>query len=197
MGNSGALFDIMKFEDVSRNILLATDVKDIYAEFADWLKEYNPEFYELFTRDREYTEKVLDVGRHAARPRKDLTNWKQATEFISFYFDETFKIEDDFPENVSDEDKKAILEKYLETFDYSDDNSAWFQKVRDITAELGYAVKPKDYKKNPDMYKGSISDVSSVIRVALTGRTNSPDLWEIIHIIGEDRMRKRIENALN
>ena len=187
----------MKFEDVSRNILLATDVKDIYAEFADWLKEYNPEFYELFTRDREYTEKVLDVGRHAARPRKDLTNWKQATEFISFYFDETFKIEDDFPENVSDEDKKAILEKYLETFDYSDDNSAWFQKVRDITAELGYAVKPKDYKKNPDMYKGSISDVSSVIRVALTGRTNSPDLWEIIHIIGEDRMRKRIENALN
>lgn len=197
MSNSGALFDIMKFEDVSRNILLATDVKDIYAEFADWLKEYNPEFYELFTRDREYTEKVLDVGRHAARPRKDLTNWKQATEFISFYFDETFKIEDDFPENVSDEDKKAILEKYLETFDYSDDNSAWFQKVRDITAELGYAVKPKDYKKNPDMYKGSISDVSSVIRVALTGRTNSPDLWEIIHIIGEDRMRKRIENALN
>ena len=196
MSNSGALFDIMKFEDVSREVLLRTPASEIYDEFAKWLWEYDTEFYKIFTRDREYSEKILDVGRNGNRPRKDLTSWKQARQFLSFYFPETFKIEDEYPERVSAEDKQAILKKYLETFDYADDNSQWFEKVRTITDELGYAVKPKDFKKNPEMYKGSVSDVSSVIRVALTGRTNSPDLWEIIHIIGEDEMRTRIEKAM-
>ena len=82
-------------------------------------------------------------------------------------------------------------------YDHNDDNSAWFQKVRDISGDMNYAIKPKDYKKNPDQYKGSITDVSNVIRVAVAGRTNSPDLWEICHIIGEDAMRKRIESAKN
>ncbi len=195
MSSSGALFDIMKFEDVSREVLLRTKAADIYDEFAEWLKEYDPEFYDIFTRDREYSEKIIDVGKNGARPRKDLTSWKQAREFLSFYFPETFKLEDEYPERVSDEDRKEIFRRYLETFDINDDNQQWFQKIRDITADMGYAVKPKDFKKNPDMYKGSVSDVSSVIRVALTGRTNSPDLWEICHIIGESEMRRRIENA--
>ncbi len=195
MSNSGALFDIMKFEDVSREVLLRTPASDIYDEFAEWLREYDPEFCEIFTRDREYSEKILDVGRHAARPRKDLTSWKQARQFLSFYFPETFKIEDAYPERVSESDRKEIFRRYLDTFDINDDSSEWFQKIRDITADLGYAVKPKDFKKNPDMYKGSVSDVSAAIRVALTGRTNSPDLWEICQIIGEDEMRARIERA--
>ena len=195
MSNSGALFDIMKFEDVSREVLLRTPASEIYDEFAEWLREYDPEFCEIFTRDREYSEKILDVGRHAARPRKDLTSWKQARQFLSFYFPETFEIEDAYPERVSESDRKEIFRRYLDTFDMGDDSSEWFQKIRDITADLGYAVKPKDFKKNPDMYKGSVSDVSAAIRVALTGRTNSPDLWEICQIIGEDEMRARIERA--
>lgn len=196
MSNSGALFDIMKFEDVSREVLLRTSASEIYDEFSEWLREYDEEFYKIFTRDREYSEKIIDVGRNGNRPRKDLTSWKQARQFLSFYFPETFVIEDEFPERVSQGDKQAILKMYLESFSFDDDNSKWFNKIRDITDKLGYAVKPKDFKKNPDMYKGSVSDVSSVIRVALTGRTNSPDLWEIIHIIGEDEMRKRIENVM-
>lgn len=196
MSNSGALFDIMKFEDVSREVLLRTSASEIYDEFSEWLREYDEEFYKIFTRDREYSEKIIDVGRNGNRPRKDLTSWKQARQFLSFYFPETFVIEDEFPERVSPDDKQAILKMYLESFSFDDDNSEWFNKIRDITDKLGYAVKPKDFKKNPDMYKGSVSDVSSVIRVALTGRTNSPDLWEIIHIIGEDEMRKRIENVM-
>ena len=195
MSNSGALFDIMKFEDVSREVLLRTPAGEIYDEFAEWLREYDPEFCGIFTRDREYSEKILDVGRHAARPRKDLTSWKQARQFLSFYFPETFKIEDAYPERVSESDRKEIFRRYLDTFDMGDDSSEWFQKIRDITADLGYAVKPKDFKKNPDLYKGSVSDVSAAIRVALTGRTNSPDLWEICQIIGEDEMRARIERA--
>lgn len=196
MSNSGALFDIMKFEDVCRDVLLRTPASDIYDEFSAWLLEYDKEFYDIFTKDRQYSEKVIDVGRHAQRPRKDLTSWKQAREFLSFYFNETFKIEDEYPERVSNEDRRIILKQYLDTFDMSDDNSQWFNKIKVITENLGYAVKPKDFKKNPDMYKGSVSDVSSVIRVALTGRLNSPDLWEIIHIIGEEEMHRRIEKAM-
>lgn len=196
MSNSGALFDIMKFEDVSREVLLRTPANKIYDEFSDWLKEYDPEFYKLFTRDRNYSEKIIDVGRNGNRPRKDLTSWKQAREFFSFYFPETFKIEDEFPERVSEEDRNEILKQYLTSFNIKDDNSEWFQKIRDITESMGYAVKPKDFKKNPDMYKGSVSDVSGVIRTAITGRTNSPDLWEICQIIGEDEMTRRINLAI-
>lgn len=196
MSNSGALFDIMKFEDVSREVLLRTPANKIYDEFSDWLKEYDPEFYKLFTRDKNYSEKIIDVGRNGNRPRKDLTSWKQARDFFSFYFPETFKVEDEFPERVSKEDRYKILKQYLTSFNIKDDNSEWFQKIRDITESMGYAVKPKDFKKNPDMYKGSISDVSGVIRVAITGRTNSPDLWEICQIIGEDEMTRRINLAI-
>lgn len=196
MSNSGALFDIMKFEDVSREVLLRTPANKIYNEFSDWLKEYDPEFYKLFTRDKNYSEKIIDVGRNGNRPRKDLTSWKQARDFFSFYFPETFKVEDEFPERVSKEDRYKILKQYLTSFNIKDDNSEWFQKIRDITESMGYAVKPKDFKKNPDMYKGSVSDVSGVIRVAITGRTNSPDLWEICQIIGEDEMTRRINLAI-
>lgn len=192
MSNSGALFDIMKFDDISREIIFKMSPDDIYEKMSDWLKEYDPEFYALFTRDKELTCKAINVGRDAARPRKDLTNWKQAREFLSIYYDESLKQEAPFPENVSADDRAEIIDRYLKGYDHSDDNSAWFNKIREITADMGYAVKPKDFKKNPDMYKGSITDVSNVIRVAITGRTNSPDLWEICHIIGEDAMRRRV-----
>lgn len=195
MSNSGALFDIMKFDDISRELIFKMSPEDIYEKMSDWLKEYDPEFYGLFTRDKELTCKAINVGRDAARPRKDLTNWKQARQFLSIYYDESLKQEAPFPENVSDADRAEIIDRYLNGYDHADDNSAWFNKIREITADMGYAVKPKDFKKNPDMYKGSITDVSNVIRVAITGRTNSPDLWEICHIIGEDAMRRRVSAA--
>lgn len=196
MGISGALFDMMKFDNVSQETLLRIPANEIYDKMSAWLNEYDPDFAKLFTKDRTFTEKIIDVGRNGTRPRKDLTNWKQAKEFLSFYFDETFKIEDEYPENVSSDDRKEILTRYLETYNHADDNSEWFQKIRDISADMNYAVKPKDYKKNPDQFKGSITDVSNVIRVAMVGRTNSPDLWEICHILGEDAMRNRIHRAM-
>lgn len=196
MSNSGALFDMMKFDNVSQETLLRLSASDIYEKMSAWLEEYDPEFAKLFTNNREFTEKIIDVGRNGARPRKDLTNWKQAKEFLSFYFDETFNIVDKFPENVSSDDREEILKRYLESYNHADDNSEWFQKIRDIAGDMNYAIKPKDYKKNPELFKGSITDVSNVIRVALVGRTNSPDLWEICHILGEDTMRNRIKKSM-
>ncbi len=196
MSNSGALFDMMKFDSVSQETLLRMPVSEIYDKMSAWLMEYDSEFAKLFTADRAFTERIIGVGRDGARPRKDLTNWKQARQFLSFYFDETFVQDDAYPENVSPEDRAEILKRYLATYNHADDNSEWFQKVREIAAEMNYAIKPKDYKKNPEQYKGSITDVSNVIRVAVVGRCNSPDLWEICHIIGEDKMRNRIEKGM-
>ena len=116
MSNSGALFDIMKFEDVSREVLLRTPANKIYDEFSDWLKEYDPEFYKLFTRDKNYSEKSLTLAETETDREKDLTSWKQARDFFSFYFPETFKVEDEFPERVSKEDRYKILKQYLTSF---------------------------------------------------------------------------------
>ena len=118
---------------------------------------------------------------------------KQIFEFIIYFFDDYFKIEDTIPENVSDEDAAEILKKYLASYDHSDDQSQWFDKIREIGTEMGYAAKPKDFIKNPDQYKGHVGHVSTVIRLAVTGRSQSPDIWEIQQILGEKRTRERVE----
>lgn len=196
MSNSGALFDMMKFEDISREVLLRTPAEEIYQKMAAWLKDYDPEFYPVFTKDPEFSTQAIDVGRSGDRPRKDLVNWKQAKEFLSFYYDETFRYESPFPENVDATDRKEIAKRYLDTLDFADDKDTWWQKVKDIAEDMGYALQPKKYKKNPELYKGSITDVSNVIRIALTGRANSPDIYEISRVLGEERASARVQALL-
>lgn len=196
MSNSGALFDMMKFEDISREVLMRTPAKEIYQKMAAWLKDYDPEFYPVFTKDPEFSTQAIDVGRSGDRPRKDLVNWKQAKEFLSFYYDETFRYESPFPENVDATDRKKIAKRYLDTLDFADDKDTWWQKVKDIAEDMGYALQPKKYKKNPELYKGSITDVSNVIRIALTGRANSPDIYEISRVLGEERASARVQALL-
>ncbi len=122
---------------------------------------------------------------------------EQILDFISYYFDEYFNIVDGYPENINDEEAKKLLQAYLKTYDHSDDQSQWFEKIRVIASENGYAAKPKDFKKNPDMYKGHVGDVSTVIRIAIIGRASSPDVWELQQIMGEEKVRRRIENLIN
>ena len=121
---------------------------------------------------------------------------EQIFDFISYFFDEHFKIVDRYPENIDNDEAKKLLELYLQTYDHSDDQSQWFEKIRIISQENGYAAKPKDYKKNPEMYKGHVGDVSSVIRLAIVGRSSSPDVWELQQIMGEEKVRRRIENII-
>ena len=138
---------------------------------------------------------ILDLGRHDARPRADLVYARQIMDFIGYFFDEAFEREDEYPAEAA-EDAEAILKAYLDSYDHSDDNGQWFDKIREISTELGYAAKPKDYKKNPDEYKGHVGHVSTVIRIALMGRAQSPDVWAIQQIMGEDMVRARIGSAL-
>lgn len=193
MSNSGALFDLNKLNDICKDVLVKIPASELCTFMKDWSKEFKPEIVALFEGNEEYIERILDLGREGAKPRKDLIYAKQIFEFISYFFDDYFKIEDENPENVSDEDAKAILTAYLNSYDHNDDQSVWFDKIRNIGSDLGYAAKPKDYKKNPDQYKGHVGDVSTVIRIAVMGRSQSPDIWEIQQILGEERTRNRIK----
>lgn len=195
MSSGGALFDLNKLNDISKDVLVKIPAADLAKFMTEWAREFAPEKLPLFEGNESYIEKILDLGRDGNKPRKDLIYAKQIFDFISYFFDDYFKIEDTIPENVSDEDAVQILTKYLETYDHSDDQSQWFDKVREIGTEMGYAAKPKDFKKNPDDYKGHVGHVSTVIRIALMGRSQSPDIWEIQQILGEERTRERI-NAL-
>ncbi len=138
---------------------------------------------------------ILDLGRHDARPRADLVYAKQIMEYIGYFFEESFKIVDSFPAEARD-DAKQIIKAYLESYDHSDDNEAWFAKIRDIACELGYAAKPKDYKKNPEQFKGHVGHVSTVIRIAIVGLASSPDVWAIQQIMGESMVRERLNACM-
>lgn len=193
MSNSGALFDLNKLNDISKDVLLKIPASELYDFLKSWAEEFKPEILHIF-EDRDYLERILDLGRNDNKPRKDLVYAQQIIEFISYFFDDMLKIEDEMPAEVPAEDVKAILDAYLATYDHSDDQSMWFDKIRTIATEMGYAAKPKDFKKHPEEYKGHVGHVSTVIRIALMGRAQSPDVWEIQQILGEERTRSRIAN---
>lgn len=194
MSSSGALFDLDKLNDVSKSTLLRIPASEIASFLKAWSEEFAPEYSYVF-KDMAKLEKILDIGRHDARPRADLIYARQIMDFIAYFFDEAFEIVDEYPAEAS-ADAKLILQKYLETYDHSDDNEQWFGKIRDLAVELGYAGKPKDFKKNPDDYKGHVGHVSSVIRIALVGRAQSPDVWTIQQIMGEAKVRERIMRCI-
>ena len=197
MSNSGALFDLDKLNNICKDVLLKIPAAEIYEFLLNWANEYKKEAYELLKLNKDEVIKLLSVGRDGNNPRKDLMYCEQILDFISYYFDEYFKIVDSYPENIDSEEAKKLLKAYLNTYDHRDDQSQWFEKIRVIASENGYAAKPKDYKKNPDMYKGHVGDVSTAIRIAIIGRASSPDLWELQQIMGEEKVRRRIENAIN
>jgi len=196
MSNSGTLFDLDKLNDISKDVLVKIPAAELCQFLIDWAKAYRPELVSLFEGREDYLMKILDLGRSGDKPRKDFIYARQMFDFISYFYDDYFQREDEYPENVSSEDAAVILKSYLETYDHNDDQSQWFDKIREIATANGYAAKPKDFKKNPELYKGHVGDVSTVIRIALMGRAMSPDIWEIQQILGEENTKERIHKVL-
>ena len=194
MSNSGALFDLDKLNDVSKEAMLHIPAPKIAEFLQEWSLEFAPEYGYIFD-DMGLLVKILDLGRDEKKPRKDLVYARQIMEFISYFYDQSFKVIDEVPAEA-EADKVKILEEYLSSYNHADTQEEWFNKIREIATNLGYAAKPKDYKKNPDDYKGHVGHVSTVIRLALVGRAQSPDVWAIQQIMGEDMVRARINRMI-
>ncbi len=199
MGVSGALFDMVKLLDVSKGVISRYSGKEVLQNVLKWSKEYDEELYNLINNDREYSLKVFNIERGNAKPRKDISKWSEVKNSISYMFaDEFAKVTEFEYQKVTDENEiKTILTEYSNNyFDINDDKDTWFNKMKDLAEKLEYAREVKAYKENPDSYKGHVGDISTVIRVSLTGRANTPDLYEIMQVLGEKEVKSRIENKL-
>ncbi len=196
MSASGSLFDFDKLNDVSKNTIAHMSADEVYEEIVKWAKEYDTELYDLFVRDAEYAKRILSIGRGTAKPRKDLCIWKDVKPYVGLFYDELYHKEADYPETFDKEDIKNALTMFADGYDKTDDANEWFAKMKIIAEKLGFAPETKLYKKNPDDYKGHVGDISMFVRIALTGKTNSPDMYEVMNILGEERSINRIKNAI-
>lgn len=193
---SNPLFDYSKLLNISRNYISKLSAEVVYDKLAEWSKEYDLDFYNLISKYKEYTINILNIEREQAKPRKDFACYSEIKSYIWYMFDELFNGCDKKYEwqNVNDIDEiKNIMNVYISKYyDSNDDKDTWFSKMKDLATELGYAANVKDYKKNPDNYKGSIVDISMVIRVCLTTKSMTPDLYDIMKLLGVDRIKNRI-----
>lgn len=205
MSKSGALFDIVKLNDVSKECLARMSEKSIARGLKSWANEYGAKqqgvkkavIDAIIHEDEDRLAKMLSVGRNGNNPRKDLAYCEQIAEFIAFFFDEGFAVEDELPAEVPREDAVNILNDYLQKRRGKNTSEGWFSDIKDISEKYGYALKPKEYKKNPDMYRGHVGHVSTVLRLALVGRSNSPDIGEIQDILGKEKVEERIREYLS
>ena len=199
MSVSGALFDMIKLLDIGKTVISKMTAEDVYEKSLKWAEEYDNELADLL-KDKEYALKIFGIERGNKKPRKDIAKWSDVKENISYMYDsEFYKNAQEYPYQpaISDkEDISKILDLYIEKYyDENDDKQTWFDKIKEVAGEMGYAKEVKEFKANPGIYKAHVGDVSTVLRVALTSRTNTPDMYEIMQVLGKDRIAKRFEVA--
>lgn len=195
MSVSGSLFDMDKLHDVSKNVISRMSAEDVYNSVAKWSADNDPEFHALFVRDPEMTKKFLAIGRGGKKPRKDLALWSETKAYMDFMFDELFQPDySGMPERAK-ADAKAILTEYQDVYDAQDEMTVWFDKVKALAERHGFAPETKLYKKNPEQYKGPVGDISMVLRVAICGRTNAPDLYSVMQLMPTEKIKARLAAA--
>ena len=192
---AGSLFDYAKLTDVSKNVISRMDAEKVYALLTEWAQEFDPDFGAKLTADPDYAKRILAIGRGGKKPRKDLAVWKDAKPYMGFFYDEYLQQ----PEFDARFDKTVIvdvLNRFLNSYNPADDSGTWFDKVKGITTDIGFTTDMKAYKANPDAFAGTVTDVSTMIRLAVTGQVNSPDLYTVMQILGQERTLQRIRNAI-
>ena len=199
MSVSGALFDMVKLLDIGKTVISKMTAEDVYEKALEWAKVYDNELADLL-KDKEYALKVFGIERGNKKPRKDIAKWSDVKENISYMYDsEFYNNVQEYPYQPSisnKEDISKILDLYIEKYyDENDDKQTWFDKIKEVAGEMGYAKEVKEFKANPGMYKAHVGDVSTVLRVALTARTNTPDMYEIMQVLGKERIAKRFNVA--
>lgn len=196
MSVSGALFDLVKLTDVSKNVICTMPAQRVFELSYEWAKEYNPLLASLYEQDKERATAILNIDRENKKPRKDIAKWSDIPDYISYMYDETFNECYDLTGNATPSLAVRALEEYIKVVDLSDDKDAWFSRMKDICPLVDCTPNVKEYKAEPEKFAGHIGDVSTVIRVALTGRTNTPDLFSITALLGEETVKARLEKAL-
>ncbi len=193
---AGSLFDYAKLTDVSKNVISKMDADKVYSLLTEWAKEFDPDFGQKLTADPAYATAILAIGRGGKKPRKDLAVWKDAKPYMGFFYDEYLEAPV-FDEKFSKAVIADALNRFLEQFDMADDANTWFAKVKQITEDLGFTSDMKAYKADPTAFPGTVADVSTFIRLAVTGKTNSPDLYTVMQILGYDRTVARIRSTIS
>ena len=200
MGVSGALFDMVKLLDVSKTVISKYTADEIYADVSVWAKQYDEELANLIA-DKEYALKIFGIERGNVKPRKDIAKWSDVKNSIIYMFDDKFfnSVEEYNFQKINDKEEiKNIVETYVNKyFDSNDTKETWFNKIKELSGELGYAKEVKEYKQEPDKYKGHVGDVSTVLRVVLTKRQNTPDLYEIMNVLGKESVEKRFKEFID
>lgn len=192
---AGNLFDYAKLCDVSKNEIAKMDAQQVYTLLVEWAREFDPDFAQKLTADPDFAVRILAIGRGGKKPRKDMATWADAKPYMGFFYDEYLEAPV-FDEKFDKAVIRSALEKFLERFNFQDDATVWFDKVKEITQELGFTTDMKAYKQNPNAFPGTVADVSTFLRLAVTGKTNSPDLYTVMQILGRDVTVSRIRKAM-
>ena len=201
MSKSGALFDIVKLHDVSKNVICKMKAPVVYDYYVAWAKDFDKEMFDLVTKNEAMMKEVFNIDKEGPKPRKDFGKWNEVREKIFYFFDELFNLETsenvELPKTLNLEDAKSIIESYTKVYNFNTDQETWFEELKALAIELGYATNRKEYKSNPENFKGMVSDVAGAVRAALTHRTNTPDLYTIMQIMGEEKVRDRFNKFIN
>lgn len=186
------IFDLVKLGDVSKNVISRMKADEVYANVLEWAKEFDTDFAKYLEENKDYATRVFNIDRETAKPRKDIYCWKMVKDYFDYMFGEPKSNE------LADEDKEKFAEfikEYAKDFEIAETKEDWFAGVKAVAEKLGYATDNKLYKANPDAYKGNTAKACEFIRLALTGRKNSPDLYEIMTILGKDEVLKRFQRV--
>ena len=197
MSVSGALFDSDKLNDVSKTVISKLDSKTVYEKLTDWAKEFDTEFYEILTENPDYTRAMLSIDRDVPKPRKDIAKWSEAKDYFSYFFSNLYTPDFTLPENISSADAAEFLKRYKSVYNAADDRQQWFDRIKQIAPRIGFAAETKQYKADPESFNGHAGDLSTVLRIAITGRRNTPDLCSIMQVLGYDTCISRIDAAIN
>ncbi|MEG1254456.1 glutamate--tRNA ligase [Clostridium sp.] len=201
MSKSGALFDIIKLNDVSKNVICRLKADAVYNYYTKWAKEYDEEMYDLVTKNEAMSKEIFNIDKEGPKPRKDFGKWNDVKEKVFFFFNELFTNtnvnEIEFPKNMDLAEAKRVIEAYAKAYNFNTDKDTWFEDLKAVAVELGYATDRKAFKKDPESFKGMVSDVAGCVRTSLTHRSNTPDLYTIMQIMGEETVRERFNKFLD
>ena len=196
MSASGALFDLQKLNDVSKNVISLMTADEVYGSAVNWAQQYDEALYRLLVADKAFAKGIFCLDRGIAKPRKDLAKWSEVKSFVAYFYDGLYQPDYTLPENLTAAAAAEILRAYLADYDHADDKDTWFARIKALCAPLGYTPNVKEYKKDPQAFKGHVGDVSAVIRIAVTSRRNTPDLHAIMQLLGGEKVISRMRAAL-